>query len=328
MKKKLLILIVFISFFEYGTASNNKFTVYTKAIDTTEIVSISKTKQVIRIKGDNKQNPILLYLNGGPGDSVLGQMDAMFGELQKKFVVVLWDQRKTGKTSKLNNEDVQLTQKLFKNDTYILVQHLLEKFNKKKIVLVAHSYGTTLGFDMAKNHPELLHAYIATNPLTKQIESEQITLAMLKEHAQKKKNTKAITELSKVTIPFKTDEELYYARKWLFDFEGKSFAKKKSFKRRVVSWASIWFELFNESSQENLFESAKEINCPVYFITGRKDYQTNFKLAQKYFDLLQAHKKDIFVIENAGHLIPYENGIEFQNIIRENILPTIEGKKN
>ncbi len=296
----------------YNTISNN-------TIDTTETVRISSTSQVIRIKGNDLQNPILLYLNGGPGDSVLGQMDAMFGELQKEFTVVLWDQRNVGKTSQQRNVKVPLTQELLKNDTYILVQYLLKRFDKKKIVLVAHSYGTTLGFDMARKHPELLHAYVATNPLIHQVESERISLSMLSEHAQNNNNTKALNELSKVTIPFKTGEELYYARKWLFDFEGKRFAKKKSFKKRVLSWASTWLELFNEASLENQFEVTKKMDCPVFFIIGQKDYQTNSKLTNDYYKQLQALHKDIHSIENAGHLIPYENGKEFQKVITENM---------
>jgi len=318
MKQKIsLILIACFGFLGYSTTNNYQ---NTNGIDTTETVRISNSNQVIRIKGSNNQNPILLYLNGGPGDSVLDQMDNIFGELQKDFVVVLWDQRNTGKTAKLNNEKTRLTQELFKNDTYQLVQYLLQRFDKNKIVLVAHSYGTTLGFDIAKNYPELLHAYVPTNPLTNQIESERITLEMLINLAEKNKKEKAINELSKVNIPFKNGEELYYARKWLFDFEGKSFAKKKSFRKRVLSWSLTWLELFNESSQENLFDSTREINCPVFFIIGQNDYQTNSILTQKYFELLQAPQKEIYAIKDTGHLIPYENGIEFQNIIIENIL--------
>lgn len=325
--KNVLSSIVFVFFVSFGYCTTNNNGIH-KAIDTTETVSIADTNQVIRIKGSNIQNPLLLYLNGGPGDSVLGQMDKMFGKLQKDFTVVLWDQRNIGKTFKLNNQKVQPTQELFKNDTYQLIQYLIQKFDKKKIVLVAHSYGTTLGFDIANHHPELLHAFVATNPLINQTESELITLRMLKDHAEKNENTKAINELSKVAIPFRNGEELYYARKWLFDFEGKSFAKKKSFKKRVLSWSLTWLELFNEACQENLFESTKKIDCPVYFIIGQNDYQTNSILTQKYFDILQAPQKEIYSIENAGHLIPFENGTEFQNAIKEYILSTIVRNKN
>lgn len=320
-----VLLLLFVSL-GHSTSQNS---INNKAIDTLDIVRIASTNQVIRIKGDDHQNPVLLYLNGGPGDSVLGQIDRMFGELQKEFTVVLWDQRNVGKTLQQNNASVPLTQELFKNDTYLMVQYLLKKFNKKKIVLVGHSYGTTLGFDMAHKHPELLHAFVATNPLIHQIESELITLNMLKEHAQKNKNDKALTELSMVTVPFKTGEELYYARKWLFDFEGKRFAKKKSFKKRVLSWSSTWLELFNEASQENqLYNATKNMNCPVIFIVGQKDYQTSSILTKDYYKGLQAPQKAIHSIENAGHLIPYNYGKEFQEVITKNIKLILQKDRN
>jgi pimeloyl-ACP methyl ester carboxylesterase len=313
-----LVLFALIGYVAYGNGNP-------AGTDTNEIVRISNTNQVIRIKGNNNQNPILLYLNGGPGDTVLDQMDKLFGEFQKDFIVVLWDQRNSGKTARLNSEKVPLTQELLKNDTYQLIRYLLQKFNRTKILLVAHSYGTTLGFDIAKNHPELLYAFVATNLMTKQVESEQITLEMLKAHARETNNTKAIHELAGVTIPFKTGEELYYARKWLFDFEGKSFAKKELFKKSVLSWSLIWLELFNEASRENLFESAKKIDCPVLMIIGNRDYQTNFKLTQAYFNRLEAPEKEVYSIENAGHLIPFENSMEFQHAVTKYALPIIQG---
>ena len=326
LKKALsLILFLFFASFAYCTTNHNAIS---RAIDTTEIVHISQTKQVIRLKGSNDQNPVLLYLNGGPGDSVLDLMDKAFSELQKDFIVVLWDQRNVGKTSELKNQKIPITQELFENDTYELIQYLLQRFSKKKIVLVAHSYGTTLGFGMARNHPELLFTFVAANPLINQTESELITLNMLKEHAKKSNNKKAIKQLNNVSIPFKNGEEPYYARKWLFDFEGKVIQKDKSFRRIVLAWSASWLELFNEVIQENLFESTKKIDCPIYFIIGQNDYQTNSVLTQKYYHKLQAPQKEIYSIKNAGHHIPFENGMDFQNAVKEHVLSTIANNKN
>ena len=67
---------------------------------------------------------------------------------------------------------------------------------------------------------------------------------------------------------------------------------------------------------------------PCVFFIGQNDYQTNSKLTQKYFDTLQATQKEIYSIENAGHLIPFENRIEFQNAIKEYILSTITKNKS
>ncbi|WP_046757237.1 hypothetical protein [Kordia jejudonensis] len=101
-----LLLIVLYGYLGHSQTTNTK-------IDTTETVRISNSEQVIRIKGDYLENPVLLYINGGPGDSVMTQIDKMFGKLQQDFTVVLWDQRKTGKTLHLKNLEVDLSQELF-----------------------------------------------------------------------------------------------------------------------------------------------------------------------------------------------------------------------
>jgi len=190
-----LTLLTFSSLWGYGQGA-------AEPIDTTETVRISRSQQVIRIKGANRKAPLLLFLNGGPGDSVFDQMDNLFGELQQEFVVVLWDTRKVGRTARLKNPDVPLTQALMKEDTYQLVQYLLQKFEREKLVLVAHSYGTTLGFHIAKHYPQLLHAYVATNPMVHQVESEQMTLETLKGWAQTSGDRKALEELNRVSTPF------------------------------------------------------------------------------------------------------------------------------
>ncbi len=294
-------------------------TPFIQPIDTTELVTINNSKQYIRIKGNDEEKPILLYLNGGPGDSVLKQMDRMFGKLQTEFVVVLWDQRQSGQTTKIKTKNkVLLTQELFQQDTYALVQYLLKKFKKDKLTLVGHSYGTTLGFFMAKNHPELITNFIAVNPMVHQTESERLTLKVLLEKANSDRNTKAINELTQVQIPFKNSEQLYYARKWLFDFDGKRFAKKKAFKKQVLSWAKIWLPLFKEASQDNLLVSAKKLDCPISFIIGKQDYQCNYALTEKYYNQLEAPEKQLIPLEKAGHLIPFQNNQEFQTLIIQN----------
>src|SRR5687767_14404411 len=119
-----------------------------KAIDTVSIIDIGGIRQYITIKGKDRLNPVLLFLHGGPGGSVLNYADRFTSKLQEKFVVVQWDQRETGRTLELNPSPVALTFDLFCRDTHQLITHLLGRFNHKKIYLVGHSWGTALGFQM------------------------------------------------------------------------------------------------------------------------------------------------------------------------------------
>src|ERR1700685_337026 len=78
------------------------FTSAQKAIDTTETLLIGGISQYITLKGADDAKPLLLFLAGGPGSSVIQTADHFTGKLQKEFVVVQWDQRETGKTLQLN----------------------------------------------------------------------------------------------------------------------------------------------------------------------------------------------------------------------------------
>ena len=70
--KTILMSIQLVFIVSFGYCTENKNGIY-RAIDTTETVNISGSNQIIRIKGSHYQNPVLLYLNGGPGDSVIDQ---------------------------------------------------------------------------------------------------------------------------------------------------------------------------------------------------------------------------------------------------------------
>ena len=292
-----------------------------RSIDTAYAIKIGGIEQWISIRGKDISQPLLLWLHGGPGSSAMQSAAKYTGQLQEHFLVVQWDQRATGKTNSLNKSDRPLTPGLFQNDTHDLIDSLLLQFRKKKLYLAAHSWGTALGFYIAGKYPELLYAYIAISPMVNQLESEQITLTLLKEDAMKKGNKKAMKQLSTVRIPFENGEQLYYDRKWLYAHNGQKFLAIAFRKSMVVAWASTWLEVFNEASKENLFKEIPEINCPVYFFTGRMDFQTHYAVTQEYYNKLIAPKKQLYWFEKSGHMIPETESELMQDIIINKIYP-------
>lgn len=58
---KYLLLLIFLSNQAFGQAS----------IDTAEIFSIGGIRQFVRIKGKDISKPLLLFLHGGPGSSLM-----------------------------------------------------------------------------------------------------------------------------------------------------------------------------------------------------------------------------------------------------------------
>lgn len=70
-----------------------------------DTIPVGGIKQVIAVNG-KQDAPVLLFLHGGPGASRIPQMEKVSGLLREKFCVVMWDQRETGLTLKLNTSPV------------------------------------------------------------------------------------------------------------------------------------------------------------------------------------------------------------------------------
>jgi pimeloyl-ACP methyl ester carboxylesterase len=281
-------------------------------IDTTEVIQINGIKQFISLKGIDRSKPLLLFLHGGPGNSVIHYADKFTKKLQEHFVVVQWDQRQTGKTFELNKSPKPLSVALFEEDTHALVDSLLRRFDRPKLYVAGHSWGTYLGFYMAKNYPDLINAYFAICPMVNQLESERTILQLMKDKARKTGNKVAQHELAAINIPFENGEQLYFHRKWVLNYMG---SKAKITKDQVEQWSATWLPIFNTASKDNLFESATKLECPVYFFVGRKDYQTNSGITEKYFQMLSAPEKELFWFERSAHSLPTTEPEKLQDVI-------------
>src|SRR2546430_2569366 len=73
-------------------------------IDEANYVKIGGLEQWITIRGEDRKNPVLLLLHGGPGDATNPWGYAGFRNWLKYFTVVQWDQRGAGRTFGRNGE--------------------------------------------------------------------------------------------------------------------------------------------------------------------------------------------------------------------------------
>jgi pimeloyl-ACP methyl ester carboxylesterase len=274
-------------------------------------IPVGGINQWITIKSQHDRAPVLLFLHGGPGNSVIPYADRFTANLQKHFVVVQWDQRESGKTGKLNHTDKPLTVSLMISDAVEVVRYLCERFKQEKIYLAGHSWGGFLALQVAGQAPELLRACIASAPMIYQVESERKTLAWLLSAAKEKNNGEAIAELEQIKIPFESGDQLYFHRRWLLLSDHKN-PISRSF---INAWAKTWLPLFNEACQVNLFEVEPEIHCPVYFLLGTNDRQADSQITEGYFKAVKAGKKDLIWFTKSGHNLNLTESEKFQATI-------------
>ena len=76
---------------DYAIASPN-------GIDEARYVTIGGLQQWITVRGEDRNNPVLLFLHGGPGDATNPWGYAAFRSWLRYFTVVQWDQRGSGRT--------------------------------------------------------------------------------------------------------------------------------------------------------------------------------------------------------------------------------------
>ena len=166
-------------------------------------VKIGGIDQWIQIRGEDRGNPVILFVHGGPGGSTI-PITSGWQPWEKYFTVVQWDQRGAGRTFRTTGESVAATMTLAQmtQDGVEVAEFLRAHLHKDRIVLVAHSWGSFLGIHIVKQRPDLFHAYVGTGQVVgKQTFEKQFDLVVtrLKALALASNNRQALTELASIS---------------------------------------------------------------------------------------------------------------------------------
>ncbi|MBC9909931.1 alpha/beta fold hydrolase [Chitinophaga varians] len=290
-------------------------------LDDEDTLRIGGIRQVISVKG-NAEGPLLLFLHGGPGESRIPQMEKITHALQPYAIIVMWDQRETGKTLAVNRAPLPVTLQQVEQDTDELVKVLLQRFRRQKLYLMGESWGTILGFHTAASHPEWLEGLLVVCPVINQQPSEQLALQKMKVWAKENKHAVALRELNTVKIPFTNSDQLYYSRKWMHAMDGEPYADTTMVRSYFATWSKIWLAPWNEAARQNLPVTLPRLRCPVYFFLGGKDYQTNAQISKSYYQKLIAPRKQLYWFKDATHMVMISEADSIQKIILDDIWKT------
>ena len=167
-----LLVLIFIFFLVRFIGMKINGSVPKGGINESKYVEINGTKQWISIYGENKKNPVLLYLHGGPGSSTSAFDYAFTRKWADVYTVVTWDQRNCGKSYDSSQNKTQLTYDLMMSDGVEMTKYLLKYLNQDKITLLGHSWGTYLGANLAMKYPKYYDCYIGTGQMVDLVENE------------------------------------------------------------------------------------------------------------------------------------------------------------
>ncbi|WP_336882598.1 alpha/beta hydrolase [Priestia koreensis] len=299
------------------------------SISTMQQVKINGTNQEIMIRGQDKRNPVLLFVHGGPGNSEIPYAKKYQHLLEKNFTVVNYDQRGTGKSYHFNEDHPNISSDLLADDLIAITDYLKKNITNKKVILVGHSYGTYVATQAAAKAPEKYEAYVGIGQMSNTVESEMDSLDYVLKQATKAENKEDITAIKKVQSKVENGEA-FTPRDLVMKYGGGARQidnpEKNLFQMALTTEYNLLdaigylrgigfyqFPLVQEALKNPLTEKVTAVDLPVYFVMGKYDYMTSAKAAKNYFDSLDARQKEFLTFKKSAHYPQFEEPKKFSD---------------
>jgi pimeloyl-ACP methyl ester carboxylesterase len=279
---------------------------------------IGGIEQWISIRGEDRRNPVILLVHGGPGDATSLYGWAMLRPWFKHFTVVQWDQRGAGKTYGRNGPSTpDVTLRRIVQDGLELSDSIRTILAKERIILLGHSFGSIVGLEMAKARPELFGAFVGTGQIGATSDSTiAVAYRDVLTAAKQRGERVAVRELTDIGPPPWRDGRAYgIEHKWtnLLEHNDTFLNAALMFKLTApgVTMRDINDEFDGEGfSGEKLVPHLKDIDPaifrasfaePIYVVQGAEDLTAPPSLARMLVRNIRAPRKEFVAIPNAGH---------------------------
>ncbi len=294
-------------------------------------VNIGGHDQVLMIRGRSADQPVLLYLAGGPGGTDLGAMRADTG-LEQDFVVVTWEQRGTGKSYTALDPVETLTLEQMAADTLDVTNYLRERFDEDKIYLAGNSWGTIPGILAVQQHPELYHAYVGTGQMVNVRATDLMFYEDTMAWAQRTGNKELVAVLRQNGLP-PYENLLNYESIVMFEHDWNDYpeldgSKEMPFNLLVPEnnlmdkvngmrgLLDTFAVLYPQLQDFDFRQSVTHLDVPVYIVVGAHEARGRAVLAKDWYERLDAPAKQLVVFEHSGHRPPFEEPAAFAELMR------------
>ena len=298
-------------------------------IEELKSVNIGGIEQWISVRGRDRDNPILLFIHGGPAVTEMPGSWFYQSAWEDYFTVVQWDQRGAGKTMASSDPETlaqDLTLDRFVSDADELVAYLRESYGKEKIFVLGHSWGTIIGLNLALRRPEWLHAYIGMGQAINFEENEQLGTQFALQAARMSGNQEAVKELESI-LPYPEPgkqlaiPKVITQRKWLTYFGGMTWNRHDLSFQEDAALLSPDYSKNDIDARDYIgitamailpemanldFTKITKVECPVFIFAGEHDQATSSLLAKRWFTKLQAPQKQLVWFEDVAHEIQFE----------------------
>ncbi|MGG0666257.1 alpha/beta fold hydrolase [Viridibacillus arvi] len=302
-------------------------------------LNINGTKQYIFIEGKDKEESVILFLHGGPGQPLPFGVSSrgVYPKITENFIAVYYDQRGAGKSyqSDIPLDTMNINQ--FVEDTNEIVDYLRERFNQDKIYLACMSWGSIIGMKYVDRYPEKINTYFGISQFVSNAKTQKLSTKWLIEIAEDKKMKEDIASFG--NPPYSIENEEKYS-KYISKYSGDNYSDETTSKVNILSYlkpmlyspdytlkdiykvvySGAKFSLFKSKvlqkeiqHEVDLQEEMKIVKVPVYLFQGVHDKLTNYDLTEAFFNELKVHgEKEFIPLEKSAH---YPNKEDFKIFI-------------
>ena len=301
-----------------------------------EYVKINGVDHYLLHYKTGKDAPVLLFIHGGPG-----QTEAMIAYIVEEYAsrnysIVYYDQRGAGKTYLKNRKEKPDTE-ILKKDLLEIVLYVKKAYQKDKVGIIGHSWGSVLGSMFALEHPEHTLCYIGCGQVVNLMENERIGYNKLKEAIKQSGNKSDMNKLEKIgeyppidTFDMRTLRKMGKVRKLQGKYHLAADLDKNMIKMFLhspimgikdilpfLTGMMVNMQVMKELMSFDLKSKGVEYHVPVYYVLGENDQQTPVELSKTYFNEIIAPDKKLYLIKNAGHIAMIDNVDDYRAAVCE-----------
>ena len=302
-------------------------------------VDINGHELAMMIRGHSIDNPVLLFLAGGPGGSELGAMRNHLPGLEEYFTVVTWDQRGTGKAYPELDPTETVTLDGYVSDTIEVTNYLRDRFEQDQIYLLGQSWGSTLGVLAIQERPELYEAFIGVGQMVSQRETDLIFYEDTLVWAMSTGQTDLATELIDIGPPpydgmLPYEMALSYEHQvYPYNHAGNSEGEGGFSENFIVpeytlteqvhligAFMDTFAALYPQLQEIDFRENATEFEVPVFFVQGAHEAGGRAELFNEWYPMIEAPVKELAVLDTSGHRPLFEQPEEFIDFMVDTVL--------
>lgn len=293
-------------------------------------VQIGGVDQWLQIRGSDPNDPVVLYLPGGPGQSDLGFSRALLAELTDDFVVVTWDGRGIGKAYPSFDPEQSAPDRTVA-DTIEVTDYLRRRFDEDKIFLFGESGGSVTGVQAVQQHPERYRAWVGSGQMVDPRETDRRLYRDLLAHFAEIGDAGAADTLRSFGEP-PYDSVLAYAFVMgHYDALAGDYDPPAEYERRakesgvgfmglgaseytlvdkvgaVRGLMDTFGSAYPQWQDIDFRESVRRLTVPVHVFTGDHELAARSDLTDAWFRQLAAPAKYWHSFPNAGHATAFEH---------------------